>query len=41
MQLSFSFDLTNNFDVDDKVFMVHNIVEKMKLVFLIVPSELI
>ena len=34
MQLSFSFDLTNNFDIDDKVFLVHNIVEGMNLSFL-------
>lgn len=34
MQLSFSFDLTNNFDMDDEVFLVHNIVEEMNLGFL-------
>lgn len=34
MQLTFSFDLTNNFDVDDEVFLVHNIVEEMNLSFL-------
>ncbi|MBU5294286.1 IS1182 family transposase [Anaerosalibacter bizertensis] len=34
MQLSFSFDLTNNFDMDDEVFLVHNIVEEMNLSFL-------
>lgn len=34
MQLTFSFDLTNNFDVDDEVFMVHNIIEEMNLSFL-------
>lgn len=34
MQLSFSFDLANNFDMDDEVFMVHNIIEEMNLSFL-------
>lgn len=34
MQLSFNFDLANNFDVDDEVFMVHNIIEEMNLSFL-------
>ena len=34
MQLSFSFDLTNNFDMDDEVFLVHNIIEEMNLRFL-------
>lgn len=34
MQLTFSFDLANNFDVDDEVFLVHNIVEEMNLGFL-------
>ncbi|MGO1370080.1 IS1182 family transposase [Senegalia sp. (in: firmicutes)] len=34
MQLSFSFDLANNFDMDDEVFLVHNIVEEMNLGFL-------
>lgn len=34
MQLSFSFDLTNNFEMDDEVFLVHNIVEEMNLDFL-------
>ncbi len=34
MQLSFSFDLINMIDVDDEVFMVHNIVEEMNLSFL-------
>lgn len=34
MQLSFSFDLTNNFDMDDEVFLVHNIIEEMNLSFL-------
>mgnify|MGYP000852634126 FL=1 len=34
MQLSFSFDLANNFDMDDEVFLVHNIVEEMNLSFL-------
>ena len=34
MQLTFSFDLTNNFDVDDEVFLVHNIIEEMNLSFL-------
>jgi len=34
MQLSFNFDLANNFDVDDEVFLVHNIVEEMNLDFL-------
>lgn len=33
MQLSFSFDLANNFDMDDEVFLVHNIVEEMDLSF--------
>lgn len=34
MQLSFSFDLTNYFQMDDEVFLVHNIVEEMNLSFL-------
>lgn len=34
MQLTFSFDLTNNFDMDDEVFLVHNIIEEMNLRFL-------
>ncbi|MBU5425808.1 IS1182 family transposase [Tissierella pigra] len=34
MQLTFSFDLTNNFDMDDEVFLVHNIIEGMNLKFL-------
>lgn len=34
MQLSFSFDLSNSFDMDDEVFLVHNIVEEMNLSFL-------
>lgn len=34
MQLSFSFDLANNFDMDDEVFLVHNIIEEMNLSFL-------
>lgn len=34
MQLAFSFDLTNNFDMGDKVFPVHNIIEEMNLSFL-------
>ena len=34
MQLTFSFDLTNNFDMDDEVFLVHNIIEEMNLKFL-------
>lgn len=34
MQLSFNFDLANNFDIDDEVFLVHNIVEEMNLNFL-------
>ena len=34
MQLTFSFDLTNNFDMDDEVFLVHNIIEEMNLSFL-------
>ncbi|CCQ95372.1 hypothetical protein CULT_2530005 [[Clostridium] ultunense Esp] len=34
MQLIFSFDLTNNFDLDDEAFMVHNIIEEMNLSFL-------
>lgn len=34
MQLTFSFDLTNNFDVDEEVFLVHNIIEEMNLKFL-------
>lgn len=33
MQLTFSFDLTNNFDMDDEVFLVHNIIEEMNLQF--------
>jgi transposase len=35
MQLTFSFDLANNFDMDDEVFLVHNIIEEMNLSFLI------
>ncbi len=34
MQLTFDFDLTNNFDMDDEVFLVHNIIEEMNLDFL-------
>ena len=34
MQLSFSFDLINLIDVDDEVFMVHNIIEEMNLDYL-------
>lgn len=34
MQLTFSFDLANNFDMDDEVFLVHNIIEEMNLNFL-------
>ncbi|MSU01615.1 transposase [Tissierella pigra] len=34
IQLTFSFDLTNNFDMDDEVFLVHNIIEEMNLKFL-------
>lgn len=34
MQLSFSFDLANSFDMDDEVFLVHNIIEEMNLGFL-------
>lgn len=34
MQLTFSFDLANNFDIDDEVFLVHNIIEEMNLSFL-------
>lgn len=34
MQLSFNFDLTNSFDIDDEVFLVHNIIEEMNLGFL-------
>ncbi|GEM_PF-2722525 len=34
MQLTFSFDLTNNFDMDDEVFLVLNIIEEMNLKFL-------
>jgi len=34
MQLTFSFDLTSNFDMDDEVFLVHNIIEEMNLSFL-------
>lgn len=34
MQLCLGFDLANNFDVDDEVFLVHNIIEEMNLDFL-------
>lgn len=33
MQLSFSFDLINMIDIDDEVFMVHNIIEEMNFDF--------
>lgn len=33
MQLTFNFDLTNNFDMDDEVFLVHNIIEELSLSF--------
>lgn len=34
MQLSFNFELANSFDMDDEVFLVHNIFEEMNLSFL-------
>ncbi len=34
IKCTLSFDLANNFDMDDEVFLVHNIVEERNLSFL-------